>query len=183
MWLFENAGPLGGAALSFSWLFLVMLGIHHGFTPINTALIQSVGYTPLYPFGSLAGGGQVGASLALMVKYRSNKNLVSAIKGGLPAGILGIGEPLIYGVSLPLGRIFPLACLGGAVGGAVMGFFTQGSVAVNVSGILGVLVNISPLVYFAGYAISVVAGFVLVYFVGAKQSALDAFEGHDLDSH
>ena len=27
MWLFENAGPLGGAALSFSWLFLVMLGI------------------------------------------------------------------------------------------------------------------------------------------------------------
>ena len=107
-----------------------------------------------------------------MVKYRSNKNLVSAVKGGLPAGILGIGEPLIYGVSLPLGRIFPLACLGGAVGGAVMGFFTQGSVAVNVSGILGVLVNISPLVYFAGYAISVVAGFVLVYFVGAKQSAL-----------
>ena len=80
-----------------------------------------------------------------MVKYRSNKNLVSAIKGGLPAGILGIGEPLIYGVSLPLGRIFPLACLGGAVGGAVMGFFTQGSVAVNVSGILGVLVNISRL--------------------------------------
>ena len=183
MRLFENAGPLGGAALSFSWLFLVMLGIHHGFTPINTALIQSVGYTPLYPFGSLAGGGQVGASLALMVKYRSNKNLVSAVKGGLPAGILGIGEPLIYGVSLPLGRIFPLACLGGAVGGAVMGFFTQGSVAVNVSGILGVLVNISPLVYFAGYAISVVAGFVLVYFVGAKQSALDTFEGHDLDSH
>ena len=49
-----------------------------------------------------------------MVKYRSNKNLVSAVKGGLPAGILGIGEPLIYGVSLPLGRIFPLACLGGA---------------------------------------------------------------------
>ena len=53
----------------------------------------------------------------------------------------------------------------------------------NVSGILGVLVNISPLVYFAGYAISVVAGFALVYFVGAKQSALDALEGHDLDSH
>lgn len=181
MWLFENAGPLGGAAISFSWLFLVMLGIHHGFTPINTALIQSVGYTPLYPFGSLAGGGQVGASLALLVKYRENKNLVKAVKGGLPAGILGIGEPLIYGVSVPLGRVFPLACLGGAIGGVAMGFFVQGSVVINVSGILGVLVNIAPLVYIMGYAISVAAGFLLVYFVGAKESALEAFENHDMD--
>lgn len=182
MWLFENAGPLGGAALSFSWLFLVMLGIHHGFTPINTALIQSVGYTPLYPFGSLAGGGQVGASLALLVKYRNNKNLCNAVKGGLPAGILGIGEPLIYGVSVPLGRVFPLACAGGAVGGLFMGFFTQGSVAVNVSGILGVLVNVSPLIYLCGYAISVAAGFLLVYFIGAKPQALATFEGHDMEN-
>ena len=176
LWLFNNAGPLGGAAISFSWLFLVMLGIHHGITPINAQLIQELGYTPLYPFGSLAGGGQVGASLALMVKYRKNKQLVSAVKGGLPAGILGIGEPLIYGVSLPLGRVFPLACAGGAIGGIVLGLFTQGSVTVNVSGILGVLVNIAPLAYLMSYIIAIVAGFILVYFIGAKQSALDAFE-------
>lgn len=182
MWLFENAGPVGGAALSFSWLILVMLGIHHGFTPINTSLIQSVGYTPLYPFGSLAGGGQVGASLALLVKYRKNKNLCNAVKGGLPAGILGIGEPLIYGVSVPLGRVFLLACAGGAVGGLFMGFFTQGSVAVNVSGILGVLVNVNPLIYFCGYLISIAAGFALVYIIGAKKEALETFEGHDMDN-
>lgn len=178
LWLFNNAGPLGGAAISFSWLFLVMLGIHHGITPINAQLIQELGYTPLYPFGSLAGGGQVGASLALMVKYRKNKQLVSAIKGGLPAGILGIGEPLIYGVSLPLGRVFPLACAGGAVGGIVLGLFTQGSVTVNVSGILGVLVNVAPLAYLMSYVIAIAAGFVLVYFIGAKKSALDAFESN-----
>ena len=178
LWLFNNAGPLGGAAISFSWLFLVMLGIHHGITPINAQLIQELGYTPLYPFGSLAGGGQVGASLALMVKYRKNKQLVSAIKGGLPAGILGIGEPLIYGVWLPLGRVFPLACAGGAIGGIVLGLFTQGSVTVNVSGILGVLVNVAPLAYLMSYVIAIAAGFVLVYFIGAKKSALDAFESN-----
>lgn len=179
LWLFNNAGPFGGAAISFAWLFLVMLGIHHGITPIHAQLIQELGYTPVYPFGSLAGGGQVGASLALLVKYRKNKALVRAVKGGLPAGILGIGEPLIYGVSLPLGRIFPLACLGGAIGGIVLGFFTQGSVTINVSGILGVLVNIAPFAYLASYLIAIAAGFLLVYFIGAKQSALDAFEGHE----
>ena len=43
------------------------------------------------------------------------------IKGALPVGILGIGEPLIYGVTLPLGRPFITACIGGGIGGAVIG--------------------------------------------------------------
>lgn len=125
----------------------------------------------------MAGGGQVGAAIALLVKYRKNKNLVKAVKGGLPAGILGIGEPLIYGVSLPLGRVFLLACLGAACGGAVLGFFPgSGSVTINVSGILGTLVNTQPFVYLAAYAVSILAGFLLVYFVGAKDDSLNAFE-------
>ena len=34
------------------------------------------------------------------------------IKGALPVGLLGIGEPLIFGVTLPLGKPFLAACLG-----------------------------------------------------------------------
>ena len=176
VWLFTNAGPFGGAAISFAWLPLVMLGIHHGLTPIQTSLIQTLGYTPLYPMGSLAGGGQVGAAIALLVKYRNNKNLCNAVKGGLPAGILGIGEPLIYGVSLPLGRVFPLACAGGAVGGFVLGFFTQGSITINVSGILGALVNINIGAYLGAYAVAIIFGFLFVFFVGATDESLANFE-------
>ena len=36
---------------------------------------------------------------------------------------MGIGEPLIYGVTLPLGKPFISACIGGAFGGAVQAFF------------------------------------------------------------
>ena len=177
MWVFNTAGPLATALVALGWLPMVMLGIHQGLTPIQTQLIQQLGYTPLYPAGSMAGGGQVGAAIALLVKYRKNKNLVKAVKGGLPAGILGIGEPLIYGVSLPLGRVFLLACLGAACGGAVLGFFPgSGSVTINVSGILGTLVNTQPFVYLAAYAVSILAGFLLVYFVGAKDDSLNAFE-------
>ncbi len=180
IWLFENAGPLGGAAVAFAFLPLVMTGMHHGLTPIHASFIQTLGYTPLYAFNSMAGAGQVGAALALLVKYRKNKGLTQAVKGGLPAGILGIGEPLIFGVSLPLGRVFLLACAGAGLGGLFLGFFTQGAVAINVSGVLGTLVNINPLAYAGGYIIAVLGGFILTYTVGAKPQNLESFEDGEI---
>ena len=177
MWLFENAGPLGGAIISFCYLPLVMTGMHHGLTPIHATLIQQVGYSTLFVFNSMAGGGQVGAAIALYFKYRQNKNLRNAVKGGLPAGVLGIGEPLIFGVSLPLGRVFFTACAGAACGGIVAGLFPgMGSVVINVSGILGTLTNTMPLVYLLSYATSIVFGFIFTWVIGAKKENLRSFE-------
>lgn len=179
MWLVNNAGPVGGAVIAFSFLPLVMTGMHQGLTPVHLALIQQLGYTPIYAFCSMAGGGQVGAAIALFFKYRSSRNVQIAVKGGLPAGILGIGEPLIFGVSLPLGRVFFTACAGAALGGAVLGFFpASGAVTVSVSGVLGVLVNTNPLAYLLGYAVSIAGGFLLTWFIGAKKQTLDAFGGN-----
>ncbi|WP_256075440.1 DAK2 domain-containing protein, partial [Staphylococcus aureus] len=40
----------------------------------------------------------------------------NTLQGALPVGFLGIGEPLIYGVTLPFGRPFLTACIGGTSG-------------------------------------------------------------------
>ena len=53
----------------------------------------------------MAGAGQVGAALALWIRLRRDRKNLND-QGALPVGILGIGEPLIYGVTLPLGRPF-----------------------------------------------------------------------------
>ncbi len=85
-------------------------------------MIETYGSTSLLPILAMAGAGQVGAAFALWLRCRNNKKLTEMIKGALPVGILGIGEPLIYGVTLPLGtRPFITACLGGGIGGAVVG--------------------------------------------------------------
>lgn len=64
-----------------------------------------------------------------------DKELTEMIKGALPVGILGIGEPLIYGVTLPLGRPFITACIGGGIGGAVIGMIGNvGAIAIGPSG-------------------------------------------------
>lgn len=176
LWLLDNAGFMAYAIIAGFFLPLVMMGMHHGLSPIHTTFIETLGSTPLYACCSMAGGGQVGASLALYVKYRGKTSLKAAIMGGLPAGILGIGEPLIYGVTLPLGRAFITACLGAACGGAVLGFFPgQGAVTMNVSGILGALVNVRPGAYLLAYAVSIAAGFVITYAVGVKESAMETF--------
>ena len=120
---------VSGAVLAGTFLPLVMTGLHQGLTPIHLEMLTQTGLDPLYPILGMAGAGQVGAAIAIYIKSK-NDTLRNVIKGGLPVGILGIGEPLIYGVTLPLGRPFVTACLGAAVGGAfqaVLGIATSPS--------------------------------------------------------
>ena len=135
--LLEIGGVVTGFVLASIWLPIVMFGLHHFMTPIHIELINQTGMTVLLPILAQAGAGQVGAALAIWLKCRKNKPLVGIVKGGLPSGILGIGEPLIYGVTLPLGKPFLTACLGAGVGGAfIASFGNGGATSQAVSGIL-----------------------------------------------
>ncbi|MEU6197851.1 PTS transporter subunit EIIC [Streptomyces sp. NPDC047061] len=138
-WLLATTGPLAGLVLGGLFLPLVMLGLHQALIPIHTTLIQQQGYTVLLPLLAMAGAGQVGAAIAVYVRLRHDTALRTTIRSALPAGLLGVGEPLIYGVSLPLGRPFLTACAGGAAGGAFVGFFAVlgdrvGATAIGPSG-------------------------------------------------
>lgn len=122
---------LTGYILAATFLPLVLFGLHRGLTPIYTLQIEAAGFTKLFPAVAMAGAGQVGAVLALYAKAKrlKNKKLQSVISGGLPAGILGIGEPLIYGVTLPLGKPFITAGLGAGFGGAYVMYMGVASTA------------------------------------------------------
>ncbi|MFG3294593.1 PTS transporter subunit EIIC [Streptomyces sp. NPDC048179] len=138
-WLLATTGPLAGLVLGGLFLPLVMLGLHQALIPIHTTLIQQQGYTVLLPLLAMAGAGQVGAALAVYARLRHDTSIRTTIRSALPAGLLGVGEPLIYGVSLPLGRPFLTACAGGAAGGAFVGFFAVlgdrvGATAIGPSG-------------------------------------------------
>ncbi|WP_369390104.1 PTS transporter subunit EIIC [Streptomyces sp. CG1] len=141
-WLLATAGAAAGLLLGGLFLPLVMLGLHQALIPIHTTLIEQQGYTVLLPLLAMAGAGQVGAALAVYVRLRhdvAHDSLRTTIRSALPAGLLGVGEPLIYGVSLPLGRPFLTACAGGAAGGGFVGFFAMlgtkvGATAIGPSG-------------------------------------------------
>lgn len=130
----EKGGAFTGAVLGGTFLPLVMTGLHQGLAPIHTDLIDTTGVTTLLPILAMAGAGQVGASIAVLTRTR-NKRLKKTIGSALPVGILGIGEPLIYGVTLPLGKPFLGACIGGAVGGAIVAPAKVGAQSMGISGL------------------------------------------------
>ena len=180
--LLELGGAVAGFILAAIWLPMVMLGLHHFMTPIHVQLIAETGSTILLPILTMAGAGQVGAALALWFRCRKNKALTSIIAGGLPAGILGIGEPLIYGVTLPLGRPFVTACLGAGFGGAFIACFSGvGATSIGATGILMIplITNGQWLVYVGGLIISYIAGFIITSLFGVPEDAKRATESLD----
>lgn len=182
IWLVYNAGAVGGAIISGTFLPLVALGIHHIVTPIQTTLLQEVGYTSLQGFLSLAGAGLAGVALGLLIKYRKQekyKKLRAAVIGNLPTQLLGISEPMIYGISIPLWRPFIAANLGGACGGFVLGLFPgQGAIAMNVSGLLGALVNTKPGAYLLSYLAAVIGAAFFTNILGVKDENMEIFLGN-----
>lgn len=138
-WLFLhlNGNPFGTALLAGLFLIAVVFGIHQGFVPVYFALMDAQGFNSLFPILAMAGAGQVGAALALYLKAKPASTLRLQIKGAIFPGLLGIGEPLIYGVTLPRLKPFITACFGGAVGGFFIGLVAYMGLPIGLNTVFG----------------------------------------------
>ncbi|MFC5775398.1 PTS transporter subunit EIIC [Ectobacillus antri] len=170
----DIGGAFAGAVLAGTFLPLVMVGLHHGLMPIHMEFINKIQVTPILPILAMAGAGQVGAAIAIFVKTK-NKKLRNIIKGALPVGFLGIGEPLLYGVTLPLGKPFITACLGAACGGAFQAIMKTASLGIGVSGLslLPLITDNKYVFYIAGIVIAYTFGFIFTYLFGFKEEMAD----------
>ena len=179
VWLFSRACLSGnvlvravsGFLAAAAFLPMVAAGMHHGLVALYSVQLQELGFVTLYPALAMAGAGQVGAALALWKKARKvgNADLCAVIGGALPSGLLGVGEPLIYGVTLPLGRPFLTAGLGAGFGGAFIMVTQVAATTWGPSGLLGAFVMTagqgdpvrSVLCYLLALAISYTGGYLI----------------------
>ena len=146
-------------------------GLQYGIIALYPIQLEKFGYITLYPVFAMAGAGQVGAGLAiwLLAKRVKNDRLSQVSISSVIPGMLGIGTPLIYGVTLPIPKSFIASCLGAGVGGAFI--MCSGVVATGwgPSGLLALPMmaagNMSGLasmgLYLAGLTLSAVTGFIL----------------------
>ncbi|MBQ7473189.1 MAG: PTS glucose transporter subunit IIA [Oscillospiraceae bacterium] len=179
VWLFGRAclsdnllvRAISGYLAAALFLPLVAAGMHHGLVALYSVQLQELGFVTLYPALAMAGAGQVGAAFALWKKAKKvgNEDLCSVIAGALPAGLLGVGEPLIYGVTLPLGTPFLTAGLGAGFGGAFIMVTQVASTTWGPSGLLGAFVMTagrggpgrSVLFYLIALVISYIGGYLI----------------------
>jgi sucrose PTS system EIIBCA or EIIBC component len=180
--IYTQLGVVGAYVLSSTFLPIVSVGLHRALTPIHTMLNDPNGATKginyLLPVLMMAGGGQVGAGFALYLKTK-NKKLKSFIRASLPVGILGVGEPLMYAVTLPLMKPFITACLGAGLGGIMIRLFHVGTISQGVSGLFALLI-VEPGQQFK-FIISMLAayagGFLLTWFFGVEEEKIEGIFG------
>ena len=183
-----NANPIVRIAAGFIcaaiFLPMVAMGMHHGLIALYTVQLDKLGYITLYPSLAMAGFGQVGAALAIYIKakHTGNLRLKKIIAGALPAGVMGVGEPLVYGVTLPMGKPFLTAGIGAGFGGAFIMLMEVASTTWGPSGLLGAFVMtggpngaVMSIIYFCiGLAVSFIMGFLITWLVIKDQDVADA---------
>ncbi|GGC78605.1 beta-glucoside-specific PTS transporter subunit IIABC [Enterococcus wangshanyuanii] len=114
---------IAGAVMGGLWQVFVMFGMHWGFVPIMMLNLSEAGggvdtMAPMLLPAVLAQGG---AALAVFFITKNVKLKGLALSSAMTS-VFGITEPTVYGVTLPLKKPFIAACIGGAIGGAYIGF-------------------------------------------------------------
>lgn len=175
------AGYIGAAV----FLPLVAMGMHHGLVALYAIQLQAIGYVTLYPALCMAGAGQVGAAISIRHKAKKcgNTKVVAVADAGIPAGFLGVGEPLVYSLTLPMGKPFITAGLGAGFGGAFVMFMQVAATAWGPSGLLGLCVmDAGPAgmaaslgSYAIGLFISYVMGFIITNAVVKEEEVAELY--------
>ncbi|MCI5773014.1 MAG: beta-glucoside-specific PTS transporter subunit IIABC [Erysipelotrichaceae bacterium] len=177
----RNISPvLCGALVGGFWQVLVMFGIHQGLTPIGLNNLIAFGYENVLcnmqcvPFVTCA----VVFSIYLKTKDKKLKEIA------LPAAIssfMGVSEPSIYGVTLPLKKPFIITLISSAIGGAIMGFFDVKKYTMGGLGLFAFPAYINPEtgfdMSFYGTIIAVLVamacGFILTWMFGYKNEEVN----------
>ena len=141
------------------WQCLVIFGLHWALVPMAMVNIGNLGYDTILPgmLGTTFAATGVLAAMYLKLKDENKKAL--AIPGVISA-FCGVTEPAIYGYLLPEKTPFVFSCIGGAVGGAIMGTVAVKQYVIGGLGIFSVVNFISPKGNATGMIISLIAGAV-----------------------
>lgn len=120
--LIESSGIVAGAVVGGGWNALVSVGLHWAVNPIMIQNIALQGFDYIIPFTFATNFAMMGAAIGVWLKAKNPKYKRYALTTALTIAFSGITEPAIYGIAIPLKKPFIAALIGGAIGGAYIGF-------------------------------------------------------------
>lgn len=117
---------------------LVMTGMHYGIIPIGINLLTTKGVDTVAGPGMMVSNlAQGGAALALAFKTKNKELKGLTVSTGISA-VLGITEPVLYGVNLKYRRPLYASMIGGGVAGFYLGIMGVGRFAQVPPGLLSI---------------------------------------------
>ncbi len=136
-WGLTYGGPIAGAVIGALLPLIIMTGMHYALVPfILTNLAQS-GADKFLPLTYVQSFATTGAALGVAIRAKS-KSLKTLAFSTTFTGLMGVTEPALYGLVLPLRRPLIATMIGSAAGGAIsLGFGVDAYVLAGNSGIPG----------------------------------------------
>lgn len=141
-WLSINASWAPAALIGGLFPVMVMFGIHHAVAPLGSMQMASLGFDSIFGPGCVCSNIAQGvAALVVGLRTRESKTRQLGLSTGVTA-LMGITEPVLYGLNLP--KKYPLisAMIGGGLGGLYAGVTHTHRFATGSSGIPAVLLYI-----------------------------------------
>ncbi|WP_315074631.1 beta-glucoside-specific PTS transporter subunit IIABC [uncultured Clostridium sp.] len=156
-----NFNPIiAGLIIGAFWQVFVIFGIHWGFVPVAINNIAMYGRDTMLAILGPSNLAQAGASLGVFLKTKDPK--VKTIAGSAAVtGLFGITEPSIYGVTLKYKKPFIIACISGAIAGAIVAFSGASAGGIVILGLLTI-----PAFMGKGFTLFVIAC-AIAYFLSA----------------
>lgn len=176
--IYSFSPTLSGFVLGGVYQAMVIFGLHWGLIPIFINDIATNGHSYINSILSITMVAQGGAVLAVFLKTK-NKKLKEVSLAAAISAFCGVTEPALYGVNLKYKRIFIVASISSAIGGALTGFLKVNNYALS-GALIGFPAFITPGVgigsNFYGYLIShygtLLISVLLVYLFGFTDKML-----------
>lgn len=174
---------IGGFIIGATYPLLVITGLHHTYTMIETSLLANTGFNPVITLCAMYGFANVGTCLAFFVKAKK-ENIRQTAVGAMLSQLFGISEPVLFGIQIRynLRPLVIMLCSSG-LGAALLSILNIQSnsygLAVLPSYLMYIYEGRQLLWYFIVSLISVIFCFVLTYMFGIPKEILEVDNTND----
>ncbi|MDD7963063.1 beta-glucoside-specific PTS transporter subunit IIABC [Microbacterium thalli] len=175
-WALENGGPLAGVVIGALLPLIIMTGMHYALVPFILTNLAQTGADKFLPLTYVQTFATSGAALGVAIRAKS-KTLKSLAFSTAFTGLMGVTEPALYGLVVPLRRPLIATMLGSAAGGAIsLGFGVNAYVLAGNGGIPGLPGLVGETFGWAlvGIVVAFVLATVLTLVLGFDESAYAA---------
>jgi len=170
MWLISQSKLLSGIVIGGGLPFMVMLGLHWGFSPITLENLRVTGGDPIEGMAVASVFAQIGVAIGFYLRSRKHSKMRALTGPIILTGLLaGVTEPIVYGLILRYKRLMVIVAIAGAIGGAICGVTGVTMNAYVFHNIFAIPVYTPKLGYLVGIIMALVSGALLAYFFGIKK--------------
>lgn len=171
---------IGGFIIGATYPLLVITGLHHTYTMIETSLLANTGFNPVITLCAMYGFANVGTCLAFFMKAKKETVRQTAV-GAMLSQLFGISEPVLFGIQIrynlrPLVIMLASSGLGAALLSVLNIQSNSYGLAVLPSYLMYIYEGRQLLWYFIVSLFSVTFCFILTYTFGIPKEVLEAGE-------